>query len=476
MKLSYLYQIAFFICATLIACSANATTRVWVLDVNGAIGPAVADYMIRGIEEADQAGADLVVIRMDTPGGLDKSMRDMIKAILNSPVPIATYVFPEGARAASAGTYILYASHIAAMSPATNLGAATPVQIGAPSFPTPQPPEQQPPAQTLEKQTPDADQPSDQAQVTEEKPKTDDDIIPGSTATERKVLNDAVAYIKGLAEMRGRNAEWATKAVVDAASLPSTQALEKNVIDVIAIDIDDLLQQVNGREVELKDKTVTLNTDQVDISYHQPDWHSKFLAVITDPNVAYILILIGMYGLIFEFSNPGLGVPGIVGAICVLLALYAFQVLPISYTGLGLMLLGVLLMVAEAFVPSFGVLGLGGVVAFIFGSIMLMDTDIPAYQIAMPVIVALAVASAAIVFLVIGMLLRTRRRAVVSGLSSLQGLSAPIEAIHNGQAMARLEGELWQVESDSALSVGDEVKVKTAEGVVLHVEKLRGES
>ncbi len=443
-------------------------SSAWLIRIQGAIGPATADHMIRGLNKAQDAGAELVVLQLDTPGGLDLAMRDMVKSILASRIPVIGYVAPGGARAASAGTYILYACHIAAMAPATNLGAATPVQIGGPSaspFEDKKP--QPPPATEPEKSPPD--QPESDSSTSRA---TAPDAMQGKTAMERKIINDAVAYIQGLAELRGRNGEWAERAVRQGASLSAEQALELGVINLIARDKKELMAQLQGLEVTVNDVRRTLDTANLDLYEHPVDWRSEFLSVITNPNVAYMLMIIGIYGLIFEFSNPGFGLPGVLGAMCLLLALYAFQVLPISYAGLGLIVLGVGLMVAEAFAPSFGVLGLGGIVAFVIGSIILMDTELPGYQIAMPLIVAFALFSLGVLVFALGMVLRARRGALVSGLQNLVGMDAVVETVRQGTPRVRLEGELWQVECDQPLQVNDRVSVTKAEGVVLEVKKL----
>ena len=413
------------------------------LTIEDIIGPATDDYIERALDSAEEAQAELVLIRMDTPGGLDTAMRGIIKNITNSSVPVATYVAPTGARAASAGTYILYASHVAAMAPGTNLGAATPVQLGG--MPGPKQEEQ-------EKE--------------ESKPAS-----PGNDdAKMKKVVNDAVAYIRGLAELHGRNQEWAEKAVREAASLQASEALKLNVIDIIAASVPDLLKQLNGYEVTVLGQKQTLQTDGLVIVEIEPDWRSRFLSVITNPNIAYILMLIGIYGLIFEFSNPGSIVPGTVGAIAILLALYSFQLLPINYAGMALILLGVALMVGEAFQPSFGVLGIGGTIAFVIGSIILMDTEVPGFGIDISVIVTFAAISVLVFIFVIGMAIEARRRPVVSGMEELLGGNAIVLEDFEGKGTVSIHSERWNAISDMPLHKGQQVKVKAIKGLILQVE------
>ncbi len=431
----------------LLASPVFAQGKAWLIDIKGAIGPATADHMVRGLEQAEASGAQLVILRIDTPGGLDSAMRDMIKAILAASMPIVGYVAPGGARAASAGTYLLYATHVAVMAPGTNLGAATPVQIGAPSLPT------LPSGDGAEGEP--AHQPA--------------------TAMERKIINDAVAYIHSLAQLRGRNAEWAEQAVRLGASLSAEDALTSDVIDLLADSVDAVLMQLHDRIITLDGQSYTLKTNGLDLHIHPVDWRSEFLAVITNPNVAYMLMLLGIYGLIIEFSNPGLGVPGVVGAVSLLLALYAFQVLPVSYAGLGLMLLGIALMTAEAFAPSFGILGLGGIIAFVVGSIMLMDTNLPGYRIAMPMIVAFALFSAGLLVFALGMIIKGRRQKLVSGLGHLLGTSVAVESVYDGSALVRADGELWHVESEQPLEKDDTVMVTAVDGLTLKVKKIAGE-
>ncbi|MNI28597.1 hypothetical protein D3C73_823840 [compost metagenome] len=370
----------------------------------------------------------------------------IIKAILASPLPVASFVAPSGARAASAGTYILYASHIAAMTPGTNLGAASPVQIGGLPGTAPEPP--RPP--TTDKNSPPE---------------------PLDTLT-RKQINDAAAYIRGLAQLRGRNADWAEQAVRESASLSADEALRLKVVDYVANDVADLLKQLDGKSLNVAGQTLKLSTAGATLIDHAPDWRTQLLAVITNPSVALLLIMIGVYGLMFEFMNPGSGVGGVLGGICLLLGLYALQLLPVNYAGVGLILLGLAFMIAEAFLPSFGVIGFGGVVAFVVGAVILMDTDVPGFGIPLTLIIGMALTSALLLMTLVGMALKARRRALVSGDAGLVGSLATVTGLLPGLPMSgwvQLQGEKWQVRSNSPLRLGQQVRVVARKGVLLDV-------
>jgi membrane-bound serine protease (ClpP class) len=419
-----------------------------LLPVSGPIGPATSDFFVRKLEAAEESGAALVIVTIDTPGGLDTAMRDMIQAILAAEVPVIAFVAPSGARAASAGTFLVYASHVAAMAPATNLGAATPVQIG-PGDHGGAPPGSRPPAGDA---------------------RDEEAAGPPGSAAERKALNDSIAYIRGLAELRGRNVDWAEAAVREGASLPADEALEAGVVDLVATDIPDLLRQIDGREVKLRTKSLRLATAGMVLDEVETDWRTELLALVTNPNVAYLLMLIGIYGLLLEGYNPGAVVPGVVGAICLLLALFAFQVLSVNYAGLALIALGVVLIVAESFVPSFGALGLGGIVAFVFGSVLLLDREVPGFSIAWQLIASMGLAGALVLLAIVSFAVRARRRPVVSGNEGLARETAEAVEDFEHTGLVRVHGELWTATSAAPVRAGQRLRIRRVDGLVIHVE------
>ncbi len=427
---------------------AGAAEHALILDIDGPIGPPTADYVVSALVAARPDEVGLVILRMNTPGGLDTSMREIIKAILASPIPVATYVAPNGARAASAGTYIAYASAVAAMAPSTNIGAATPVQLGGDQPLAPEPKQQKP-----------------------EQSQPDKGGEPGN-AMGRKMVNDAVAYIRGLAALNGRNAEWAAEAVRSAASIPAAEALALHVIDVIADDIPDLLRQIDGRTATVAGKPQRLATAGLEIVAAPPGWRTELLALITNPNVAFILMLIGVYGLILEFFNPGAVAPGLVGTICLLLALYALALLPINYAGAALVLFGVALMVAEAHIGAFGALGVGGIAAFVVGALLMFPAPAPGFALSDGVVIGAAIGSAAVFLVLLAIGLRARKRPVVTGGEALLGSEGETLSWQDREGRVRVRGEIWQARADAPLAAGSRIKVVGRDGLVLRVESI----
>ncbi len=435
-----LFFLVSVVVAMLLSLPASAAT-VKVAEIHGAISPASAAYFLRALDEAQRARADLLVLRLDTPGGLDSSMREMIQGILASPVPVAIWVAPSGARAASAGTYLLYSAHVAAMAPGTNLGAATPVAIG------------------IGGTKPGEDK--------SEKGKND---APSGNAMERKSIHDASAYIRSLAQLRGRNAEWAERAVREAESLSAEEAKKQKVIDFIATDLPELLRTANGRKVMVASGEVTLALDAAAVEAIAPNWKERLLASIADPNIALILMMLGVYGLLFEFYTPGFGVAGITGAICLLLALYALAMLPVNATGALLVVLGIALMVTEAFVPSFGAFGIGGVVAFVTGALMLIDAEVPGLQVSLAFVVPLAAASALVLGGAGALALRARRRPVLSGAEVMVGSRAVALEDIAGEGWVQAFGERWKARCAAPLARGAPARIVAVDGLTLVVE------
>ena len=456
------------------AAAAGAGSAV-VLEIDGAIGPATSRYVVHGLEAAPRDGARLVVLEMDTPGGLDSAMRDIIRAILASRVPVVAYVSPSGARAASAGTYILYACHIAAMAPATNLGAATPVPIGGEPEPgsVPLPGGGAHPPGKPDAGADDSGSGADKTGPGTGKPSAggaaEGEPVPRS-AMERKVVNDAVAYIRGLAELRGRNADWAEQAVRGAASLSASAALSQHVIELIARDVPDLLAQLDGRQVKVADQLVTLQTRGLATVRIEPDWRTRLLSVITNPTLAYGLLLVGIYGLLLEGYNPGAVLPGVVGSISLLLALFAFQILSVNYAGLALIAVGVGLIIAEFFLPTFGSLGVGGLIAFVVGSIILLDSDVPGLNIAWPVIAGVATAGGLMLLGLVYLATRSLRRPVVTGTQTMVGTLGEAFEDFGERGRVRYGGELWNARTSAPVRAGQPVRIVRVEGLLLWVE------
>ncbi|GAW96244.1 MULTISPECIES: NfeD family protein [Colwellia] len=409
-----------------------------VLTIKGAIGPAVSDYIAKEISRANQqAQASAIILIIDTPGGLSSSLRDINQRILDSDIPLLCLVFPQGARAASAGTYILYACHVAAMSSATTLGAATPVNIAGGFSPKQQ----------------------------------DKEASRQKSAMEIKVLNDAIAYIRSLAQLRGRNVKWAELAVSEGATLSAKEALEKNVIDYLVESPEKLLQVLDGKTIIVKQQEYPLQLAGAQLVYRQPDWRSKFIATITDPNIAYLLMLIGIYGLLLEFYSPGIGIAGVTGAISLFIALYAFQLLPINYAGFALLLLGISLLIVESMIPSFGVFGMGGLVAFILGSIFLIDTDQQQFQVSLTLIFSLAIASGSFIVFILGYIWRMRSNQVVSGLAALIGAQGTVLEDFTPEGVILLKGEHWAAISTEPLKQGQLVTVNSFTGLTVSVTR-----
>lgn len=455
MKLARVALIAAAVVAAVAVCSSSATGEAsgqertaLRIEIDGAIGPASAMQFEEALAVAAERNAEVFILQMDTPGGLVTSMREIIADILASPVPVIGYVAPAGGHAASAGTYILYATHVAAMAPGTNLGAATPIEMGGPlpSFP----------GGDDKNNGPEAGK--------------DPKSPPAGDAMIAKATNDAVALIRSLAELRGRNADWGEKAVREAASLSANAALQERVVDFVARDTTELLQLADGRTVEIAGRKEVLATKGLPVETLEPGWLIRLLAVITDPNIAVILMLIGVYGLVFEFTSPGAVAPGVVGTICLLLGLYALNLLPISYAGLALMLLGIIFLVVEVFNPTV-VLGLGGVAAFLLGSAMLLRIEGPGFEMSWAVIGTAAVLTLGLALLTGSYLWAARKNLPRVGAQAMQGLPAKVLDWEGSEGHVLARGERWRAKADEPVAVGDSVEVAEVRGLVLTIKR-----
>ncbi|HEY9030418.1 MAG TPA: nodulation protein NfeD [Kangiella sp.] len=436
----------------------NSPKRAMQLTLDGSVNPAIAHFLVENIEEAAEQDYQLIIIKMNTPGGLDLAMRDIIRAILSSPVPVVTYVYPPGSRAASAGTYILYASHVSAMAPATNLGAATPVSIGG--MPSPDQPNQP-------EQGKDPNQ--DEASSDKSKEQPNQSTPSNKTAMEKKVINDAEAYLRSLASYHGRNIDWVKNAVREGESLSSTEALEIGVIDLIAENPQQLLSMIHKKSVRLPSGQAAIDTKDMTIEVFEVDWKTQLLSIISDPNIAYILLIVGIYGLIFEGYNPGTFIPGVIGAICLLLAFYALQIMPVNYVAAGLLVLGIALLVVEAFAPSFGILGVGGIIAFILGSFLLFNEPETGMAIAMPILIFVTIVSVILLSFVLSLAIRARNRPVVTGTDEMMSEIGVVEHDFEDKGWIKIHGEIWKARSSQPLKAGQQVKVVAVNDLDLDV-------
>lgn len=419
------YALLFLFTQVVIATSAP---HALVLDVKGPIGPATQDYVEHGVARAVSEMSSLIILNIDTPGGLTSSTRGIIQSLLGAHIPTVAYVAPSGSRAASAGTYILYASNIAAMAPGTHLGAATPV-----------------PLRTKE--------------------------VKAFSASSKKALNDARAYIRSLAQLHGRNATWAEQAVTQASTLSAAEALKKKVIDVIAPDMLALLKRIDGKTVTVHEQKIKLNTQNMSLQLYQPNWRVHWLSVITNPMFAYVFLMVAFYGLFFEFAHPGYVFPGVCGAIALLLGLYGLQMIPVNYVGLGLLILSFVLCISELFVSSYGVLAIGGLISFVLGSIFLMDGDVFGFQLPWRLIVTFSVVTTGFVFFMMWMLLRARRRPQVTGLQTLVGREGVV-LVDGKKFWLQVNGELWCIANCAGLQAGDCAQVAAVSGLKITVIKI----
>jgi membrane-bound serine protease (ClpP class) len=474
-----------FVCTTVSSVAQGGFVHVITID-DEIINPVAAEYIAQSIAKADEEGAECLIITLDTPGGLLASTRIIIKEMLNADVPIVVYVAPRGARAGSAGVFITLASHVAAMAPSTNIGAATPVNLGGEGESWRKalkefekkleelerrqkeaaPKEVEPPEGLPSEPEPEAE--PQEAEPAEEAGDETEEV--GTSTLEDKILKDTIAWTRGIARLRGRNEEWAVEAVTKAVSVTETEALEKNVVDLVCSDMDELLERLDGREVELPGGTVVLKTEGVRIEYHEMSGRQKILNALTNPNIAYILMMLGFFGLLFEVTHPGIGFPGIAGAICLILAFYAFQTLPVDYAGVLLILLALALFVAEAKVASYGLLTIGGLVCMTLGSIMLIDTPYDFLRVSNTVIFPMVLTTAAIVVFLVTLVIRAHARRSVTGSEGLVGLMGSAETDISPEGKVYVHGEIWNARSTSSISRGSRVRVVQVDGMTVVVE------
>ena len=439
----------------------DRSSRVLVITVDGPINPVTAEYIDKGLAEAAEREVDLLVLRLDTPGGLMSSMRTIVKSILGSPVPVAVYVSPSGARAASAGVFITMAAHVAAMSPGTNIGAAHPVNIGGGN-----------PFSKKKKEEDAEDKKSKEGEKedSEEDKESQDETLSDESVMAQKVINDTVAFVKSIAEINGRNAEWAERSVRESISSTEREALEENVIDLVAENLDKLLEEIDGRTVRIDGEEVTLTVAGADIDEMPMDLRQRILAAVSDPNIAYLLMMLGVYGLFFELANPGVILPGVLGGIFLILAFFSFQVLPVNYAGVLLIGVGLILFILEIKVVSYGMLSVGGILSTFLGSIMLMDSIEPYYRISRTLIFGVTGLTALFFLVGLGFAFKVQRRKVVTGIEGLIGTTGETTTEVDPEGKVKVHGEIWSAVSDTPIPAGKRIKVINMDGMVVRVE------
>ena len=482
-RLSFLFLLNFFFSSPSFAAASDAVHLIQ-LD-NDTVNPVTAEYITQGIDRAEKEKAQCLIILLDTPGGLLESTRTIVKKILASTVPVVVYIAPSGSRAGSAGVFITYASHVAAMAPSTNIGAAHPVGIGGrrekerdfwdgfKELTKDQEAKKQE-AERQEKKTREV-KPADKGKNAETKAdqkesaeyETDEDVMGG------KILQDTVAFIKAMAKKRNRNVEWAINSVTKSSSITETEARALGVVEIIARDETDLLNQLDGRTVTTGENPLILKTKGAAVERFPMDARQKFLNILANPNIAYLLLILGFYGLLYEVTHPGVGAPGVIGAIFLILAFFSMQTLPTNYAGLALVILSLVLFVAEAFYPGWGLLAVGGIVCMILGSLLLFDSSASMMQVSRSLILAVVTPTAGLTIFLVRAVLRSRKRKILGGQEGLigeKGEVAHMIAAH-GEGKVFVHGELWNATADESIKKGEKIVVHRVEGMVLKVKK-----
>ena len=429
-----------------VQCLAQQENPIYLINIDAAIGPASHDYLQQSMREAHTNNAHLIIIHLDTPGGLVSSMREMTQEILNSDIPTVVYVSPSGSNAASAGAFIVYSAHIASMAPGTNIGAASPVSLGSDS-PMPK--------------DPTSDAATDN---------TDESAASQLSTAQKKAIEDLSAYMRSLADTNNRNSQLGVEMITKGSSFSAQEALQQKIVNFISTDLKQLVNQLNGYEVTVKNKTITLNTTEKPIIFSRPSWRYDFLSIITNPNITYVLLIAGIYGILFELYSPGSLFPGILGVICLILSGYGLHLLPINYAGLFLVILGVVMIVAETFVTSYGILGIGGFIAFVIGSIFLLDTLYPVYSVSRVVIGIMAVLTASILSIITNFVFGSLRRPHITGGDGMVGKTAYTLSSFDEYGQVECEGCIYSASTKTPLKAKQKVIVTEVNGIKLSVK------